>query len=407
MPQPIRTIIFFLILISTWSTATAETRVENGAAPSQGVTDLQLTESWRAGGEDDDVFFGNVLQVESGPDGLVYVLDVQLVQIFVYSAEGELLRTLGRRGEGPGEVNNANSMLTLADGRIGLGQVLPGKLVMVDGEGEPAGTLRITDPEAPDSGFVLLMGGQAHHDFLVLSGMRWRMGDGELIQDMFLRRYGLDGAPAADYFTKAAHFDATCFVFHEAGYDFVWNRFGIDPQGQVVVAPHRNDYEIRSCGESGEVSRVVTRSYHSLRRDEAALRRARLNTEALGSQYGRTLEGVTVEPTEPDIVALSCRSDGSLWVRTSRGDNLRDPGVLTTIDVFDPDGNFMAQRRLLAAGDPARDGIHLLADGRVVVVSGAADAYRRDTHSTTDEAEGADERPLEVICYQPGQSAQW
>ena len=69
--------------------------------------------------------------------------------------------------------------------------------------------------------------------------------------------------------------------------------------------------------------------------DQVDRRRAELNTEAIGSQYGQRLQGVTVEDTEPDITALWCRPDGSLWVRTSRGDRERAPGVLTTIDVFD------------------------------------------------------------------------
>jgi hypothetical protein len=382
------------------ATAAAPT-MANGPAPEHGVADVALTELWRTGGEDDDVFFGNVLQVLGGPDGEVYVLDVQLLQVFVFAADGALLRTLGGRGEGPGEVRNANSMLALSDGSLGLGQVLPGRLVMIDRQGDPAGSLRLTDHESDGGGYILLMGGQAHDTFLALTGMRWRLSDsGELQQDMFLRRYGLDGAPGVDYLTKTSRFDATHFVFDELGFDFVWSRFGITPTGQVCFAPQRNAYAIHVCAADGTLERIITRDYESLRRTDADERRARLNTEAIGSQYGQELRGVTVEKTEPDITALWCHPDGTLWVRTSRGDREREPGVLSTVDLFDAQGRFAEQRRLLAPGNPEQDAIHFLPDGRVVVVTGAAEAYRREVNATTAESAGGEERPLEVICYE-------
>jgi hypothetical protein len=54
---------------------------------------------------------------------------------------------------------------------------------------------------------------------------------------------------------------------------------------------------------------------------------------------------------------------------------------------------------LLCPGDPELDAIHFLPGGRVVVVTGAMDAYRREVHSTTGESGGGEERALEVICY--------
>jgi len=375
-------------------------RSDNGADPSQGIVTMEMKELWRAGGDDDDVFFGNVLQVLPAPGGGVYVLDAQLLQVFAFSADGELVRTLGGRGEGPGEINNVNSLIALDDHTLGLGQVLPGKLVKIGDDGTPAGSIRITDPDSPDSGFVLLMDGRAHGSLLALAGMRWRMGDaGELYQNMFLRRYGLDGAPSTDYLTKSSEFDAANFVFDEMGFDFIWNRFGIDPRGRVCFAPHRNAYEIHVCNADGTVERVVTRAYATLERDDDAIQRARLTTEAIGSQYGRELRGVTVEKTEPDITALWCNPDGTTWVRTGRGDRDRAPGVLTTVDVFDVEGRFLRQQRLMCPGDPLTDGIHFLPGGRVVVVTGAMDAYRREVGSTTDESGDGEERALEVICY--------
>jgi hypothetical protein len=74
------------------------------------------------------------------------------------------------------------------------------------------------------------------------------------------------------------------------------------------------------------------------------------------------------------IRRLWCLNDGTTWIQTGRGDHERGAGVFTVLDVFDADGRSLGQRALQVPGDPFRDALHLLRDGRVVVVTGAADA---------------------------------
>lgn len=366
------------------------------------VSDLPLVERWRAGGDDDEVFFGNVLQVLPAPGGGVYVLDSQLVKVFQLDDGGRLVAVLGGAGEGPGEVANVNSIVSLPDGTLGLGQVLPGVVARLRADGSPAGKIRIRDREDPDSSFVLYLTGQPLGRNLLAGVMRWRMDEqGGMTQDMYLRSYDLDGVPLVDFLHKQTAIDMAAFRFDESGFDFVWNRFGVLPDGNLCFAPERNRYEIRVCRPDGTVLRTVTRPYRSWRRDAAAAEEARLSAAAIASQYGRPVQGVSVEATEPDITALAVLADGRLWVRTSRGDRERPDGVLTVVDEFDAAGRFLAQRRLLAAGDPTRDAVYLLPDGRVVVVTGAVEAYRREQNTERSAAAAAAETPLEVICYGP------
>lgn len=49
--------------------------------------------------------FGNVGDVAVGPDGAIYVAEGQAGEVRVFDAEGEYVRTIGRAGEGPGELN--------------------------------------------------------------------------------------------------------------------------------------------------------------------------------------------------------------------------------------------------------------------------------------------------------------
>ncbi len=112
-------------------TAEAGNQIANPAQPVNGIETRELTELWRAGGENDELFFGNVVQVIGDGAGRVFVLDVQMEQTHMFSPAGDLIATLGGHGEGPGEVNNINSIWRLGDDQLAQAQVMPGKVVNV------------------------------------------------------------------------------------------------------------------------------------------------------------------------------------------------------------------------------------------------------------------------------------
>jgi len=252
-----------LVMLSVVTCYAGSPIVQNSESPRDGVVDLPLIEQWRAGGEDDEeVFFGNLLQVLPASDGGLYALDSQLLQVFAFTAEGEFRATLGGRGEGPGEINNVNSITNMPDGSLGLGQVLPGVVACVQPDGTPVQKIRIKDKEAPDSAFVLYMDGCALGENILTIVMRWRMGDnGTMSQDMYLRSCNTKGEQLVDYLYKSTTFDVADFRFTEAGFDFVWNRFGVLPGGNVCFAPERNKYAIQVCDPNGTVLKTITRPF--------------------------------------------------------------------------------------------------------------------------------------------------
>jgi hypothetical protein len=379
----------FTILLLTFSGALAQ----SGS--------VQLEEKWRQGGDEGELFFGNVLQVLPTPAGGVYVLDTQLVQIFQLDAGGQLVAVRGGQGDGPGEVNNINSMVSFPDGRLGLGQVLPGKVVCLDGRGDPVGSIGIRDREDSGSAFVLFMQGWPLADHLLSITMQWRMQrEGFMNQEMSLRSYDMQGNPLVDFICKSTEFDLSRFVFTEDGFDFVWNRCVVTPSSEVVFAPNRDEYLLHYCAPDGRLIRKVQHEARLHDRTRLQKEEARRSHAAIASQYGRPVVGVEAAETDPAITGLAVLEEGRIWVRTGRGDRSRPAGVLTTVDELGSRGEFRRRLALLAPGDPARDALHILPDGRVIVVVGAVQAYRRETNT---EAEGGvdEETVLEVICYEP------
>ncbi len=66
-------------------------------------------------GDDPNLTFGNIRGVQAASDGTIYVLDSQAAEVRVFGPDGEYLRTIARRGEGPGEIAEANGILLSGD----------------------------------------------------------------------------------------------------------------------------------------------------------------------------------------------------------------------------------------------------------------------------------------------------
>ena len=65
----------------------------------------------------EEYLFGWIFSIAVDDDHNVYVFDYQAQHVGVFDAEGNHVETLGRKGEGPGEFDRAESIAMLPDGR--------------------------------------------------------------------------------------------------------------------------------------------------------------------------------------------------------------------------------------------------------------------------------------------------
>lgn len=377
----------------------APPRVDSGATPSEGRRDVQIEEIWRAGGEDDEIFFGSIGSVQLGGDGRFYILDTQQSCVQVYSPDGEHLATLGREGDGPGEVRRPGGMFLLEDGRIALLQTFPGRVVLLDAEGNPAGEASYQGPGQSQGAFCVLNAGQGlPGGELLLLGIRMSISGSFNDQTFFLSCCDATGKEQVPLLSKSYQINYADFRLDEGKLDFVWSRFAVGPQGRIYSAPERNQYLLRVQAPDGKVEREFTRAYTPPARGAEAKQTATKILEAVGGYYQVPLQGTTVEATEPVVAALFVDPRGNVLVQPGEP-GPRDPGVFSVLDQFDAQGRFVRQLALHCPGDPTKDGLAVLGGNRVVVLRGALDAWLTQQAVTT-EGEGAAEAPaLEVICY--------
>jgi len=354
--------------------------VKNGPDPADGVENLVLEEVWRAGQAGDEVLFGLITQVAEDDDGLLYVLDAQLSEVHVYDPDGQHLRTLFHEGEGPGEVRGPRDLVLMSDGRVGVVQEVPGKLIFVDRENTPAGELRIGGPGISHGGFCQTFSAFAGGDQLRVAGFVQAPGDvqGHITQTCFLGRFDDEGREVQSICRDVHDIDFRGFTFEENRHlaSYWWNA-AVGDDGKIFVAPHLDRYEIHVLDAQGTLECIIEREHEPRRRSSAEKQEFVEMVEAI---YGNAPIDLGVTPSDCDpVIAMSHRGlrvhdDGTIWVLTSRGANDQESGVMATFDVFSPEGEFTRQVAVHFDGDARHDGVIFLADGRAVVVKGFVDA---------------------------------
>ena len=76
----------------------------------------RLVEDLRIGGDESDAtIFTDPRSVVVGPQGHLFVLDFRPQEIRVFDRGGKFVKTVSRKGQGPGELSNSNGLLLLAD----------------------------------------------------------------------------------------------------------------------------------------------------------------------------------------------------------------------------------------------------------------------------------------------------
>ncbi len=370
----------------------------NPAEPIEAPTSIKLEKLWHVSGDDsDDYLFGVLIRITSDDQGNIYVLDSQLHQVMVFTEDGEYLRSVGRQGEGPGEFNRPSDLFMTPDGNVAVMQGMPGKIVLMTPDGEPAGNHPVPEPD--DGGMQMFSGGQLAGGQLVLSAERFsRREDGMTISSALI---GINktGKQVATYFTQEDKRDFANLTFEEKkmrNNAVTWSAAG---DGHVYASDNFDAYYIKVYKADGTLERVIEREYKSRVRSPEEIEENTPRVMIRRGNQSQTPE-VKASETDRDIQQIYPREDGTIWVLSSHGAFGAPEGAIATFDVFDQQGKFVRQVTLEGQGSYRRDGFHFVKD-RLYVVTGLRSARRAmfggDSGSADDSEE--DDEPMGIICY--------
>lgn len=373
------------------------TTVHNPGTGFKKQKSIALEELWRVGGDSDDEgqLFGVISDIDIDDDGNVYLLDSQLNEVKIFSADGEFIRSIGREGEGPGEFKAASALFFTKDGNIAVVQTLPAKVVLLTPEGDPAGEMQI--PKPADGGFQMVQNAQTGGGNLVMFMSRQSMDAAtkKWSRTSFLTSVK-DGKQGVEYASRENVIDFAAAVLDDAKYSTLERRWTVGPNGKVYACPSYEDYTVSVWNADGSPDRVITRDYRHLARtaDEKKF------WGNLMGFYAKRVPNCQVKINDQcrDIEKIFVRDDGSIWVMNSRGARDLDDGSLGEFDVYSADGHFVRTVALTGQGDPLKD-LYVIVKNRFYVVTSFLQAalVAQGVEGLYDDAEDAE--PMAVISY--------
>ena len=385
------------------SLATVLLAASTVAAPKTVAQDRPLApefaEVYRVGGATapDWALFSSPTGLAFDGSGNLFVLDPQLFQVAIVDRNGELVRTVGSQGGGPGEFNIPTTQVVWRDGRFAVADMGHNAYQLFDPDGELERFVKMSAGQGPMAGFSsmrsalrpdpdgsALIAQGAPGMMSQLSGMMAQVTGADEepgIDDRGLERVDLggdvvtaepilqgwrppsedDGAEmSADDFqdvssmvTSMAEMMVGEERFFEPG--LIWD---VLPDGTLAYSDS-SAYSIKLTGEDGAVMTVLRRELHP----EAVTRRIRSATveeslreleEEVANASGPEAEMMAAMPgmmdalrnalekrdffeEVPVVRGLKATWDGALWIQRRGEEPWDDSGP---IDVFDADGEY-------------------------------------------------------------------
>jgi hypothetical protein len=330
---------------------------------------LPLQQIWRLEcGDNTEPLIGDIVSVAAGPDGRVLLVDGQLCHVMVVSADGKVERTVGRCGNGPGELTGAFRAVTLPDGRMGIadGCDAPGiqfgtrgNIVILDRDDLPVGELMAGgDP----GGVPVCVPRDVRSAAGRILAVTYRAQVQPPKMTSVLELSLLDAASGErEIAARQLHTtDMTEPAINErdAYEPFASGRCDLSATGRLAMAPERDRWLV-AVREGDGTGFVLERPWRSVGRSAAAREEAR---RQLGSDTSRIFE------TEPAIGLVRWRPDGHLWVEPLGAE--LPPGVVACFDEFTPNGALVRRVYLAVPGAAADARLLVLEDGRLALLEG-------------------------------------
>jgi hypothetical protein len=396
----VKPILVFLVGILTLTTpARSETadhpRNINSDGPLQGKKSLVLEEEWRVGGLDEDLIFGRIVDVKRHSNGNTYILDNQLCEVSVISPEGGFLGTLGRAGDGPGELRQPMGLAFLQENVLGIGMGFPGKIVALTLDGTPEPSL-FPVGEPAEGNIGIMINAQIFDGFLVCSGGRMVFqGPQDSSTQRFLAISSDFKAGFRRILARETPLDPTGRTFDEAADYYPDRSYALGREGTIYIPMTRDRYEVSAYDPEGKLLSsfgrdLACRPRTPAEKDEVTpIINVNTNSESRDWKICNNHEAVTRVQFNPD--------DDTIWVLTPHGSLDQPDGVLETWDVFNASGEYLRQV-IIPLGEEINDGnCYLVGQNKLVVVRGTGSSFNGDENSADEEIEEIE--PLEVICY--------
>ena len=121
--------------------------ITNPDYPRDGKVTFNLIEEVSIGKEigEEEYLLNRPFQIHVDNQGYIYVLDIRDCHILVYDDMGKYVRTIGRKGQGPGEIMSLAFFDFSQDGRVFVNDYMNQRIIIFDREGNLLGGFKLED----------------------------------------------------------------------------------------------------------------------------------------------------------------------------------------------------------------------------------------------------------------------
>jgi hypothetical protein len=306
------------------------------------------------------------LDVDVGADGRIYVLDRQASNVRVFSPSGDYLMTMGRRGQGPGELSGGTAVMVTPGDTVWVvdGYPLARRLVAFTPNGEAAGTLPLALEDLPDRWepssrgvFLVQLRRDADDRPIILAALNPQTGSIDTVLAL----------EPVERTRSGVLYDATP----------TWALL----EGGRIVGGRSDEHRLVVSNRAGSIERVITRATPrrpiSDTEREAAIE-ARREVFATFPTAGRSPEALrriqedfeqqiantTVADYWPAYTTIMSGPGGTLWTRRfftpAEVEAAGEEGIPNLWDVYDTEGRLLGPIELPRSFSPRRTvGDHL------------------------------------------------
>ncbi len=291
---------------------------------------------------DSNYAFANIMAVEFGPDGNIYVLDRGAFTVLVYSPTGEFIRRIGKQGSGPGELLMPFALAVLGDGRVAVCDPMQGGINNFSAEGQWEGVSAEFNNNPP-----MRMSGADSNAFVAL---KVTIDFEEEPKTIFtIGRYEEDTEPTAFYYEDEFPFDPENFT-ELLNRTLFSAEYTADREGNVYLTPMSvDDYIVQVFDRDGNLTLEFQREMDRVEKTEEEIAEEKRWMEAWLTSIG--VQGVLLDFT-PDPYRfmtsdIGYDSQNRIWVR-------RGTELTPVFDIYDMDGKLLFTAEVEGTGADAQ-----------------------------------------------------
>ena len=301
---------------------------------------------------DENSTFGDLRGIEADSSGNIYVLDHQASEIRAFDAEGRYLRTLTRKGAGPGELTEANGMILSKDGTLWVQDHGQWQMIELSLDGKE---IRRLPMHVRSYGYVW-------NGTVDDQGRFWKPTSHEDRPQTLPPEPGLIEGSSRQFmkwFDPAAQltdsvfvgeFTYRTFVSRTARGGYSYRGLPFAPRGSLIVDPaggfwitSGETYRVARLNERGDTVLIIAVDIPPepvTEDDRSAYVSDFLERQPEERRLAEDLAALA-NPTKPAIDQLNVDDEGRLWVR-----RLMEAGETPIYDLFDREGAFVGSIQL-------------------------------------------------------------